>query len=100
MNLNRHPDIVRRPIFRYLILLTFTCATAQWGWMSLYTNFAVDVVHTTGQQTGIIHALREVPGLLSVGIIFCLLFVSEHRLISLSVLCCGIGTLLTGLSPS
>jgi MFS family permease len=35
-----------------------------------------------------------------VGIIFCLLFVSEHRLISLSVLCCGIGTLLTGLSPS
>lgn len=100
MNPNQNPDIAKRPIFRYLMLLTFACATAQWGWTSLYTNFAVDIVHVTGQQTGIVHALREVPGLLSVGIIFCLMFVTEHRLISISVFCCGLGTFLTGFFPS
>jgi hypothetical protein len=99
-NPNRHPDIAKRPIFRFLILLTFATATAQNGWTSLYTNFAVDVVHVTGQQTGIVHALREVPGLLSIGVIFSLLFVSEHRLISLFVLCLGGGVLLTGFFPS
>jgi len=100
MNLNAHPDITKRPIFRYLILLTFASAIAHFGWISLYTNFAVDVVHVTGQQTGIVHAMREVPGLLSVGVIFCLLFVSEHRLVSLSVLCLGLGVMATGFFPS
>ncbi len=100
MNPNSNPDIAKRPIFRYLVFLTFAAATAQWGWTSLYTNFAVDVVHVTGQQTGIVHALREVPGLLSVGVILCLYVVTEHRLISLSVLCLGTGVLLTGFFPS
>lgn len=99
-NPNQHPDIAQRPIFRFLILLTFAAATAQNGWTSLYTNFAVDVVHVTGQQTGIVQALREVPGLLSVGVILCLLFVSEHTLMSISVLCLGAGVLVTGFFPS
>ena len=100
MNPNAHPDIAKRPIFRYLVFLTFAAAAAQWGWNSLYTNYAVEVVHVTGQQTGMVQALREVPGLLSVGVIFCLLFVSEHRLISLSVLCLGLGVVATGFFPS
>lgn len=100
MNPNAHPDIAKRPIFRYLIALTFACSMAQWGWTSLYTNFAVDVVGVTGQQTGIVHALRELTGLMSVGVIFCLLFVSEHRLLALAALCCGTGTFLTGFFPS
>lgn len=99
-NPNRHPDIAKRPIFRFLMLLTFAAATAQNGWTSLYTNFAVEVVNVTGQETGIVHALREVPGLLSVGVICCLLFVSEHALVSLSVLCLGAGVLLTGFFPT
>ena len=100
MNPNMHPDIAKRPIFRYLILLTFAAAMAQQGWVSLYTNFAVDVVHVTGQQTGVVQAMRELPGLLSVGVIFCLLFVTEHTLASLSVLVLGVGVMVTGLFPS
>ena len=100
MNPNLHPDIAKRPIFRYLVLLTFAAAMAQQGWVSLYTNFAVEVVHVTGQQNGIVHALREVPGLLSIGVIVCLFFVTEHRLISLSVLTLGAGVMLTGFFPS
>lgn len=93
-------DIAKRPIFRYLIFLTFAAAMAQQGWTSLYTNFAVEIVGVTGEQTGIVQALREVPGLLSIGVIFCLLFVSEHKLLSLSVLCLGVGVILTGFFPS
>ncbi|MDR0239913.1 MAG: MFS transporter, partial [Deltaproteobacteria bacterium] len=83
--MSSYADIAKRPIFRYLLLLTFAAAMAQQGWASLYTNYAVEVVGVTGQQTGIVHALREVPGLLSVGVILCLLLVSEYTLISLSV---------------
>lgn len=95
-----YTDIAKRPIFRYLIFLTFASAMASQGWTSLYTNFAVEVVGVTGEQTGFVHALREVPGLLSIGVIFCLMFVSEHKLASLSVLCLGTGVILTGFFPS
>ncbi|MCC8195075.1 MAG: MFS transporter [Deltaproteobacteria bacterium] len=100
MNPNMHPDIAKRPIFRYLILLTFAAAMAQQGWISLYTNFAVDVVHVTGQQTGVVHAMREVPGLLSVGVLLCLMVMTEHTLVALSVLTLGIGVVLTGFFPT
>ena len=100
MNPNLHSDIARRPIFRYLIVLTFAAAMAQQGWISLYTNFAVDVVHVTGQQTGVVHAIREVPGLLSIGVLLCLLIMTEHTLVALSVLTLGAGVVLTGLFPS
>jgi len=98
--MSAYVDIAKRPIFRYLMLLTFAAAMAQHGWASLYTNYAVEVVGVTGQQTGIVHALREVPGLLSVGVILCLLLVSEYTLISLSVFCLGLGVLATGFFPS
>ncbi|GHV50867.1 MFS transporter [Deltaproteobacteria bacterium] len=97
---SNYADATKQSIFRYLIILTFASALAQQGWLSLYTNYAVDIVHVTGRQTGIVQALRELPGLLSVGIIFCLVFVSEHKLMSLSVLCLGIGTILTGFFPT
>ena len=95
-----YADIGKRPVFRYLMLLTFASAMAQMGWSSIYTNYAVEIVGVTGQQTGIVHALREIPGLLSVGVILCLLLVSEHTLISLSVFCLGLGTMATGFFPT
>jgi hypothetical protein len=87
-------------MFRYLLLLTFAAAVAQQGWTSMYTNYAVEVVKVTGEQTGIIHALREVPGLLSVGVILLLLVVKEHTLLTLAVICSGLFTLATGFFPS
>ena len=100
MNKIDYADIARRPIFRYLIVLTFVASMANQGWASLYTNYAVEFVGVTGNQTGIVHGLREVPGLLSVGVLFCLLFVSEHRLVSLAVICLGAGVVMTGFFQS
>lgn len=98
--MSSYADIAKRPIFRYLMLLTFVSAMAHQGWASIYTNYAVEIVGVTGGQTGIVHALREIPGLLSVGVILCLLLVSEHRLISLSVFCLGLGVAATGFFPT
>jgi Major Facilitator Superfamily. len=66
----------------------------------MYTNYAVEMVGVTGEQTGIIHAMREVPGLLSIGVILLLLVLKEHTLLTLSVICTGIFTLITGFFPS
>ncbi len=98
--MNAYADIARRPIFRHLMLLTFAAAMAQQGWASMYTNYAVEVAGVTGEQTGIVHAMREVPGLLSVGVLLCLLLVGEQALIALSVLCLGLGVMATGFFPT
>lgn len=98
--MNPYKDIAKNPMFRFLMLLTFASAVAQQGWTAMYTNFAVEVVKVTGEQTGIIHAVREVPGLLSIGVILLLLVLREHTILTLSVVCTGVFTLATGFFPS
>ncbi len=98
--MNAYSDIASRPMFRFLVFLTFASAVAQQGWTAMYTNFAVEVVKVTGEQTGVIHAMREVPGLLSIGVILCLLFMKEHTLMVVAVCCTGLGTLATGFFPT
>lgn len=89
-----------RPMYIYLMVLTFAQAAALLGWSALYTNFAVEVAHLTGEQNGIVHAVREVPGLLSVGVILLLYVMSEVTLTSLSIVLCGLGVIASGFFPS
>lgn len=89
-----------RPMYVYLMVLSFAQAASFLGWNTLYTNFAVEVVGLTGEQNGIVQSVRELPGLLSVMVLFFLLFVSEVRLTSLATLVCGAGVMLTGLFPT
>ena len=53
-----------------------------------------------GEQNGIVHSVRELPGLLSVGVIVLLLFMREVTLTSLAILTCGIGVIASGFFPS
>lgn len=89
-----------RPMYLYLLTLTFVQASALLGWSALYTNFAVDAAGLTGQQNGIVHSVREVPGLLSVGVILLLLYMREVTLTSVAILVCGLGVAATGFFPS
>jgi hypothetical protein len=82
------------------MVLTFAQAAAFLGWNALYTNFAVEVAHLNGQQNGIVQSIRELPGLLSAGVIIFLLFLSENALCSLAILVCGIGVMATGWFPT
>ncbi|MDR2368838.1 MAG: MFS transporter, partial [Deltaproteobacteria bacterium] len=92
--------IKKRPIYVYLMVLTFGQAAAFLGWNALYTNFAVEVAHLTGQENGIIQSFRELPGLLSIGAVALLLLMSENTLCSLSVIVCGLGVIITGWFPT
>jgi Arabinose efflux permease len=87
-------------MYVYLMVLTFAQASAFLGWNTLYTNFAVEMAHLTGEQNGIVHSVRELPGLLSIGVILLLYLMREVTLTSFSILVCGIGVIATGFFPS
>lgn len=87
-------------MYVYLMVLTFAQASAFLGWGALYTNFAVEMAHLSGDQNGIVHSVRELPGLLSVGVIVLLYFMREVTLTSLAILTCGVGVIATGFFPS
>ena len=93
-------EIKARPIYRYLMVLTFAQAAAFLGWNALYTNFAVEVASLNGQQNGVVQSIRELPGLLSVSVIALLWLMRETTLTSLAVLVCGFGVIITGWFPT
>jgi hypothetical protein len=66
----------------------------------LFDNFAVHVVHLNGNHIGMIQSIREIPGFLSLFVIYILFFIKEHRVASLSVLILGAGIALTGFFPT
>ncbi len=85
----------------YLLMVT----AAGWGagfatWLALLNNFAVDAIHFTGREIGILQSLREIPGFLAFTVIFVLLIIAEQRLLMISLLVFGIGVSITGLFPS
>ncbi|MDR2162000.1 MAG: MFS transporter [Desulfovibrio sp.] len=87
-------------MYLYLLTLTFAQAVAFLGWTSLFNNFAVERAGFSGADIGIVNAVREVPGLLSIAVILLLRFLREVTLTSLSILLLGIGVILAGFFPS
>lgn len=92
--------ITKRPIFTYLLVQTFLLAIATQGWNAIYTNFAVDAVGINPDQVGLLQSIRELPGLFSITLLCFLPFIKEMRLMSLSVLLCGLGISFAGFFPS
>ena len=45
-------------------------------WMALINNFGLERVAFFGVEIGILHSLREVPGLLAFAVIFLLLIIN------------------------
>ena len=90
----------RKPMYRYLLLLTVCSAAGLHVWRTLFDNFAVNIVNLDGSHIGVIQSVRELPGFLALLVVYVLLLVKEHRLSALSVLVLGIGVTLTGMLPS
>jgi hypothetical protein len=82
------------------MILVIAATAGLQGWRTLFNNFAVDKVGIDGFQVGVIQSVREIPGFLSLLVIYVLLLVKEHRLSSLSIILLGIGVFITGLFPS
>ena len=87
-------------MYKYLIILVIAAQAGLQGWRTLFNNFAVDNVGIDGFQVGVIQSVREIPGFLSLLVVFLLFFIKEHKLSALSIIIMGVGVFLTGLFPS
>lgn len=93
-------QLTKSPMYLFLLVLTVAATVGFQGWRTLYNNFAVDEVGIAGWQNGIIQSVREVPGFLSMLVVFVLLWLKEHRVAALSVMLIGFGVFATGFFPS
>jgi hypothetical protein len=90
----------QRPMLRFLVVLTAASSIGLQGYTILFNNFAAEMVHLDGSQVGVVQSVREIPGLLTLLLVFILLIVREHKLAALSVALLGLGTAITALIPS
>ena len=88
------------PMYRFLMLLTISSAVGLQGWRTLFDNFAINVVGLDGSNIGVIQSFREIPGFLSLLVVYVMLILKEHRISSLSIIILGIGVGITGLFPT
>jgi len=94
------PVYKQNPMYGYLLLLTVCSTAGLHVWRTLFDNFAVHVVNLNGAHVGVLQSVREIPGLLSLLVVYVLLIVKEHRLSALAVLLLGLGVALTGMLPT
>ena len=87
-------------MLRFLIVLTAAATIGLQGYTILFNNFAAEMVQMDGSQVGVVQSVREIPGLLTLLLVFVLLIVREHKLAALSVVLLGFGTGITALFPT
>jgi hypothetical protein len=93
-------SIKQNPMYRFLMVLTISSAVGLQAWMTLFNNFAVEQVHLTGEQVGMIQSVREIPGFLTLLAVFVMMVIREHRLSAISILFLGTGLGAYGFFPT
>lgn len=69
-------------------------------WWTLLSNYAVEVLHVSGQEFGLQQSIREIPGLLAFSVVLWLLLMREQTLALVALTLQGIGIALTGYFPT
>ena len=88
---------------RMLIYVVFSNFMLYFGfqvWQTLFNNFAVESVQIGPAQVGLVQAVREVPGLMGFLVGFIAIYLSEVRIMALSILLMGFGIAWTGQSTT
>ncbi|WP_299207542.1 MFS transporter [uncultured Tateyamaria sp.] len=88
----------RRPI-ALLFLMAFAMPIGFSVWLALLNNFVVDAANFDGADIGLLHAIREIPGFLAVGVIVVIMFMREQVLGLMSLVMLGVATALTAQFP-
>jgi len=91
---------MQNKMYRFLVVLTIASTIGLESWLTLFNNFAVEVVALKGNQIGIIQSIREIPGFLALLIVYILLVIKEHRLSALAIIILGLGMAVSGMLPS
>jgi hypothetical protein len=93
----------RGPRWRQPVGLLFAMAVAMplafATWSALLNNFVVEVAAFDGQDIGLLHTVREIPGFLAIGVIAILLFVREQVLAIVALVLLGVATAVTAWFP-
>lgn len=89
----------RRPFFM-LLLMAAAMPVAFATWSALLNNFVIEAAGFRGVEIGWLHTVREIPGLLAVGVIAVLLLVREQVLVVVSLGLLGLATAMTAWFPS
>ena len=90
--------ILREPA-ALLLAMAFVMPLTFSVWNALLNNFVVEQAAFSGRDIGILQSLREVPGFLTVTVVFLLLFIREQRLALMSLLLMSAGVAITGYFP-
>ena len=72
-------------MYHYLMVLNIASLVELQAWLTLFNNFAVEVAGLEGKHVGMIHSVREVPGFLSLLVVFVMICIKGHRLSALSI---------------
>jgi predicted MFS family arabinose efflux permease len=80
----------------YLVISNFLLGFGFEFWRAMFNNFAVEEIGVGPAGIGWIQALRELPGLMGFLLGFLALFLSETRIMALSLVLLGTGILLAG----
>jgi predicted MFS family arabinose efflux permease len=85
-----------RRMLTYLLVSNFILYFGFQVWQTMFNNYAVEVIGVGPAGIGLIQAVREIPGLLGFLLGVLALYLSEVRIMALSVVVLGIGMILTG----
>lgn len=91
-----HGDSASKQIRSMLILMSITSFMSFQMWRAMFNNFAVEQAGIDAMQMGMIQSIREIPGFLSLLVIFALIFIHEQYLAFIALAVMGLGILLTG----
>ena len=83
----------------FLLLVSIAMPIAMSGWLALLNNFVVERANFSGAEIGWLHTIREIPGFLTLSIVFVLPFIREQRLIILSLITLGGAVVMVGYYP-
>lgn len=86
----------KNKLYRTLALANFFLYFGFNIWRTVFNNFAVEELGVTAEQIGVLQAIREIPGLMGFLLGFLVLWLSEMRVMGLSVLLLGLGMIVTG----
>ena len=89
-----------RRIVLYLVVSNFLMYFGFQVWQTMFNNYAVETVGVGPASIGLIQALREAPGLVGLLIGVLALYLSEIRIMALSVVVLGAGMIFTGQANS
>jgi predicted MFS family arabinose efflux permease len=95
-NIQQEAGIDPKQLFRTLALANFFLYFGFNVWRAIFNNFAVEELGVRADQIGILQSLRELPGLMGFVLGFLVLWLSEKRVMGLSVLLLGLGLLISG----